>query len=146
MKTSSSGAARDRPQNKFSLETAWRNRPSSYQKCNHQARQESGGLRTCRPRRARQDQASIESRRIIEANAEEIAPRDDDETNPPPFVSFEGGTRAAARRPRGTPSAKQQMPLAQASLNSVKALPPPSNKIIRVPSRTYPCPTSKPAH
>jgi hypothetical protein len=124
MMKSSSGAARDRPRNKFSLKTAWRSRPSSSRKRNHQARQDSGGLRTRRPRRVRQDQRTHESRRIIEADAEEIAPRDDDEHHPPPFVSFEGGTRAAARRTRGTQSAKQQTPLDQASLDSVEALPP----------------------
>jgi hypothetical protein len=123
MSNTSSGAARDWPQNKFSLETAWRSRPSSSRKRNHQARQDSGGLRTRRPERVRQDQRTHESRRIIEADAKEIAPRDDDEHHPPPFVSSEGGTRAAARRTRGTPSAKHHTPLDQASLDSVEALP-----------------------
>ena len=39
-------------------------------------------------------------------------------------MSSEGGTRAAARRTRGTPSAKHHTPLDQASLDSVEALPP----------------------
>ena len=94
----------------------------------------------------RQDLRTHESRGIIKADAKDITPRDNIEMNPPPFVSFEGGTRETARQPRGTPSAKQQMPLAEASLDSVKALPPSPNKIPRVPSWKYPCLTSKPAH
>jgi hypothetical protein len=116
MMKSSSGAARDRPQNKSSLETSLGRRPSSSRQRNHQARQESGGLRTRRPRRVRQDQRIHESRRIIEADAEEIAPQDDDETNPPPFVSFEGGTRAARNAEReSTYTARPSQPRQRSS-------------------------------
>jgi len=98
MSRTSSGAARDRKRNTSSLETAWGSRSPSSRQRNHQARQDSGGLRTPRSRLVHQDQRTHETRHIIQANAKEIAPQDDIETNPSPFMSFEDGIKAAARR------------------------------------------------
>ena len=141
---SSNGGVRDRPQNKSSLKTARRSQPVSLQQRNHQARHESGSQQTRRQRQVRQDHHTDKSRCIINANAKESVLRNNYKANPPPFASFQGGVRAAARQTRRTSRAKQHEPLAQTSLGKIKNPSPLSTKISRVPSRTYLRPPSNP--